>query len=607
MKNTNSLSFRWVALAVLLMVQACQAQPVREEGGLLAAPSAAPPATGREESAAFQEATPLDEATEGSATAASGLEIIDPAADPETLETAITGPGAVVGILEEEMPAEAGDSLPLSAALPDASDDSSTPPSDIWERIRGGMKLEGTDHPGIAREIAWFENHPAYLDRVADRAQPYMHFIVDELERREIPTEIALLPIVESAFQPFAYSHGRAAGIWQFVPGTGRRFGLKQTWWYDGRRDIARSTRAALDYLKALHKEFNGDWLLALAAYNSGEGTVNRAIRDNRRKGKPTDFWSLTLPRETEGYVPKLLAISAIVTDPAAHGIALKPIPDEPFLTAVEVGSQIDLDLAAEMAGITLEEMYRYNPAFNRWATDPDGPHTLLVPVENADQFRERLAQLPQHDRIQWVRHRIGKGETLGTIAEKYRTTPILLKSVNNIRAKFIRAGETLIIPVARKDLQRYRLSAEERLTAIQETPRTGLKIDYIVREGDSLWTIARAHDVSAEKLAKWNGMAPGDTLKVGNRLVIWSRERQERHASEESLTPVNFTHPHSASLRQRIGYTVRSGDSLATISQKFRVTIENLKQWNKLSSSRLKPGQRLTLYVDVTKQAGNT
>lgn len=513
----------------------------------------------------------------------------------------------------QEQDDTATDELSALTAEPEASvtpqADALRTDGDIWERIRRGMRLEGRDHPGIARDLEWYARNQAYLDRVAERAQPYLHLIVEEVEKRGMPSELALLPVVESAFQPFAYSHGRAAGIWQFVPGTGRRFGLRQTWWYDGRRDIARSTQAALDYLQFLNKEFQGDWLLALAAYNSGEGTVLRAQRNNLRKGKPTDFWSLDLPRETRGYVPKLLAISAIVADPAAYGIALKPIADEPYLVEVDVGSQIDLDLAAELAGISLDDMYRYNPAFNRWATDPDGPHTLLVPVANAEIFQARLAELPETERIQWVRHAIRNGDTLASIANRYRTTVTLIKSVNGIRGNTIHVGHSLVIPVARKDLSRYSLSAEQRLARIQETQRKGERIEYVVQEGDSLWSIAQAHGVSVKQLAQWNGMAPRDVLLPGRSLVIWSQPMQEEDStgiSRVSLTPGNFKHPHSDSLRQRIGYTVRNGDSLATISKKFQVSVADLKRWNGLSSTLLRPGQRLTVYVDVTRQSGN-
>jgi len=475
-------------------------------------------------------------------------------------------------------------------------------PHDLWDRVRDGFALKGHDNKRVQADLAWFEHHRAYMQRVVDRATPYMYLIVKELERRDMPMEIALLPIVESAFQPFAYSHGRAAGLWQFVPGTGRRFGLRQTWWYDGRRDVAEATRAALDYLQYLHKHFDGDWLHALAAYNSGEGTVARAIRRNKRHGKPTDYWSLDLPRETEGYVPKLLAISTLIDNPPAHGMVLDSIPDRPYLASVDVGSQIDLDLAAELAGISLEEIYLYNPGFNRWATDPRGPHRLLVPVENAETFKHNLAKYPKKERIAWKRHRIRKGEVLGTLAEKYRTTVSLIKSVNRIHGNNIRAGQTLIIPVARRNLERYSLSSSQRLKAVQNRNRNGYKLEYHVREGDTLWDIARKYDVGVRQLAKWNGMAPRDPLKPGKKLVIWTKDQSKVSA----INPATFVHPFERNTTRRIGYTVRSGDSLARISQRFRVSIHNLKRWNRLDDQKyLQPGQRITLYVDVRRQSG--
>ena len=480
------------------------------------------------------------------------------------------------------------------------------PPEDLWHRIRMGMALEGHDHPGVENDLEWFSRHQSYLDRVAERARPYLHLIVERIEKEGLPTEIALLPIVESAFQPFAYSHGRAAGLWQFIPGTGRRFDLKQTWGYDGRRDVAESTRAATEYLEYLHGHFDGDWLLALAAYNSGEGTVQRAIRKNRRRGKPTDFWHLDLPRETRGYVPRLLAISEIVARPDEYNVSLKPIPNEPFLTSVKVGSQIDLDLAAELAGLSLEQLYRFNPAFNRWATDPKGPHRLLIPLDKAEAFRTALAEMPPKRRIKWVRHRIRRGDSLGLIASNYHTTVRTLRSVNDLSGTTIVAGDSLVVPVARKDLTRYRLSADERRRRTQERERGGHKVEYVVRTGDTLWEIARRFDVNVRKLAKWNGMAPRDVLRPGRKLIVWGQEKQKQAASEGKLVPVNFTHPHSKSLRRRIGYVVRSGDSLARISQRFRVSVKDLRRWNDISKGEyLHPGQRLTVYVDVTRQSG--
>lgn len=478
-----------------------------------------------------------------------------------------------------------------------------TEPQDMWTRLRDGFQLSDHRHERIESDLAWYERHPSYLERVAERAMPYMHLIVEELAKRDMPMEIALLPVVESAFQPFAYSHGRAAGLWQFIPGTGRRFGLQQTWWYDGRRDVGESTRAALNYLQYLHRHFDGDWLHALAAYNSGEGTVGRAIRKNRRLGKPTDYWSLDLPKETEGYVPKLLALSTLVANPPAHGVVLDSIPDVPYLVSVDIGSQIDLDLAAELAELSLEEIYLYNPGFNRWATDPDGPHRLLVPLEKAEILAENLTHYPEEERITWKRHTVKSGEVLGTLADRYRTTVSLLKRVNKISGNNIRAGHTLIIPMARKDLERYRLSSSQRLQTLQNRPREGNKVEYQVREGDTLWDIARKYNIGVMQLAKWNGMAPRDPLKPGRTLVIWTRDQQKVSA----INPAEFLHPFEKNTHQRIGYTVRSGDSLALISQRFRVSIDNLKRWNRLEGRKyLQPGQRLTLYVDVKQQYGS-
>jgi membrane-bound lytic murein transglycosylase D len=484
-------------------------------------------------------------------------------------------------------------------------------PYDIWDRIRDRFSLDHPMNKRIERELNWYKKHPKYIKRVVDRARPYLHLMVKEAELREFPAEIVLLPIVESAFQPFAYSHGRAAGLWQFIPGTGRRFGLKMSWWYDGRRDVAESTRAAYDYFDYLTRLFDDNWMHALASYNSGEGTVRRAIKKNRKKGKKTDYWSLDLPRETEGYVPKLLAIAAIIDEPHKYGIELDPVENKPFLTTVDVGSQIDMDLAAELAELSLEEIYLYNPAFNRWATDPKGPHKLLVPIEKAEVFTKNLAHYPENERIKWKRYRVKSGEVLGTIAEKHHTSVSLIKQVNRIRGNTIRVGQKLIIPVARKKLYRYSMSSSQRLSKIKNTKRSGERIDYLVAEGDTLWGISQQFKVSVAQIASWNGMAPRDTLRPGSKLVIWKKQAKGSTTAKNvkvSLNPATFKHPYEKNTNRKIGYTVRQGDSLALISQKFGVTVSKLKRWN---SSKLKgqkyiqPGDFLVVYVDVKRQSG--
>ncbi len=473
----------------------------------------------------------------------------------------------------------------------------------IWDRIRTGFVLPNQTHPRIESQMSWFVHNPDYLARVAERAQPYMHYIVETLEENDIPSELALLPIVESAFKPFAYSHGRASGIWQFIPSTGRLFGLEQNWWYDGRRDVYAATQAAVKLLKNLGNQFNGDWMLALAAYNSGAGTVMKAVNHNKRRGKPTDFWSLDLPVETRAYVPKLLALKEIVSNPEKYGISLPRIANEPYFDVVDVNSQIDLALAAELADLDLEQLYELNPGYNRWATAPKGPHYLLLPVDKADTFSERLAQLPEDERIRWKRHTIHKGETISSIADKYNVSIQTIKRLNHMRSNFLRVGHSLTIPVASESPRSYTLSASQRLQTIQNIPRKGgVKVVHIVRSGDTLWDLARDHHVGVRQLASWNGMAPRDRLTLGQRLVIWSRIGKA--SSSNDLDDVNL--PERRSLTARIGYRVRNGDSLARISQRFKVSISQLCTWNKITQGQyLRPGQRLTLYVDVMRQSG--
>lgn len=468
----------------------------------------------------------------------------------------------------------------------------------LWQRIRSGFALPFRANERVDAQLHWFASNPDYVDRVSKRAEPYLHYIVTQVEKRHLPSEIALLPIVESGFQPFAYSSGRAAGIWQFIPSTARLFDLKQNWWYDGRRDIIASTGAALDYLEKLNSEFGGDWLLTLAAYNSGAGTVMRAMRRNQRAGKPTDFWSLDLPAETQAYVPRLLALRALVENPAHYGIALEPIPDAPYFRTVDLNSQIDLAMAAKMAGISVEEVYRLNPGFNRWATAPNGPHRLVLPAENADQFEHALAMVPERERVTWRRHRIRDGETLSQIARHYRTSVGVLQRINHLRGHIIRAGRHLLIPVASRNLSSYALSAVQRLTRLQNAPRRGRKLVHTVSAGDTLWDISRAYRVSVRHLAHWNGMAPTDPLHPGQRLVIW---QMRKRGASPSAPPGRLR----SGRIQRVRYTVQSGDSLARISQRFRVRVADLRRWNDIKpGAYLQPGQQLTMYVDVTRQS---
>ena len=475
---------------------------------------------------------------------------------------------------------------------------------DTWERIRNGFDLPDVQHKRIQQELNWFKRHPEYMTRVVERARPYLHFIIEKVEAAGIPSELALLPIVESAFQPFAYSHGRAAGIWQFIPETGRRYGLKQNWWYDGRRDAFASTIAAIKLLTKLNENFKGDWMHALAAYNTGDGRVKRSIRRNKRKGKSTDFFALSLPKETRAYVPKLLALKMIINNPEEYGIELADIPDKPYFEQVKLDSQIDLALAAEMANLPLDELYKLNSGYNRWATSPNGPYDLLLPITHVAGFKEKLAELPANKRIRWIRHSVRKGETLGTIAQKFHTSIRTIKRVNRLRGKMIRVGRGLTIPVASRSLREYRLSANQRKSKLQNIPRQGRKVSHVVQQGDTFWDLAQYHRVGVRQLAKWNSMAPRDRLQAGQQLIIWSRRS---NSTSSALDVDSLSAPPRRNITKRIGYRVRNGDSLARISNKFKVTISQLKRWNRSVRTKkyLQPGQWLTLIVDVARQSG--
>ncbi len=499
----------------------------------------------------------------------------------------------------------------------DEKDDTNTPPNnnlvstakkllhikekDLWDRLRTGFKLKIPENEVMSQHISWLKQHPKYISRLQERAKPYIHFILSEAERRNLPTELVLLPAVESSYRPFAYSHGRAAGLWQFVPSTGRHFKLKQNWWYDGRRDVVASTHAAFDYLESLARRFDGNWELALAAYNCGAGNINKAIRENRRKGKPTDFWSLKLPKETSGYVPRLLALSQVVHNPDKYGISLRPISDQPYFVSIDIGSQLDLALAADMAGISTDDLYRLNPGLNRWATAPDGPHRLNLPITKAEEFKQKLAELDPSQRIRWKRHKISSGETISTIAQKYGTTSALIRQTNELKGNNIRAGKYLVIPTATKSLEHYTLTADKRKQHIQNRKHDGKKLIHIVEAGDNFWDLSREYQVSYRALAKWNGMAPRDTLKLGQKLVVWVDDETFKKYTSSKIPDSMRVRPPST--RNSVYYRVRAGDSLSTIAQRFKVRVADLKKWNRLDGKYLKPGQNLKLYVDVTAQ----
>jgi membrane-bound lytic murein transglycosylase D len=465
---------------------------------------------------------------------------------------------------------------------------------DLFDRMRAGFALDEVQEPAIDQQLAWFEHNPDYLERVFQRGQRYMYHVVTEVEARGMPLEFALLPVVESAYEPFAYSVSRAAGLWQFIPDTGRRFGLKQDWWFDGRRDVIESTRAALDYLQALHDQFDGDWLLAIAAYNVGENTVQRELDYNRAHGKPTDFWHLKLPAETRAYVPKLLAMKRLMAEPERYGLEFAAIPNEPYFAVIDTNSQIDLKIAAQLAGTSYDELVALNPGYNRWATDPDGPHRMLVPIDDADGFEAALKTLPPEDRVRFAVHEVARRETLAMIARQYGTSAAVISKINDLKGGKVTAGESLKIPEISGQLPDKVLLAASRV----DRPQTDLggrkqhQIVYRVRSGETLSSIARRHGMPVSTLARLNNLGTADTLVKGQRLVIKASTRRYRDEGAQS--------------GRRVLYTVRRGDTVYSISRQFAVSVPQLKTWNGLNKHhQIRAGQHIVMYVDSKSQQG--
>jgi membrane-bound lytic murein transglycosylase D len=465
---------------------------------------------------------------------------------------------------------------------------------DLFDRMRAGFAFDEVQEPAIDQQLAWLEHNPDYLERVFQRGQRYMYHIITEVEARGMPTEFALLPVVESAYEPFAYSQSRAAGLWQFIPATGVRFGLRQNWWYDGRRDVIESTRAALDYLQELHDEFNGDWLLAIAAYNVGEQWVERQVAANTAAGRPTDFWHLNLPAETRAYVPKLLALKRLMAEPERYGLAFAPIPNQPYFAVIDTDSQIDLKIAAQLAGTSYDEIVALNPGYNRWATDPKGPNRMLVPIDNADAYEAALKTLAPEDRVRYLVHEVGKRETLASLARQYGTSVAVLVKINELGGVRVAPGESLKIPEKSAPLPDKVLLAAARVDR-PETDTGGPKqhqIVYRVRAGETLSSIARRNNMPVGTLARLNNMGSADTLVRGQRLVIKAGNRHNRDEGVPS--------------GRRVLYLVRKGDTVFSISHQFQVTVAQLKSWNGINQRHhIKAGKHVVLYVDANRQQG--
>ena len=521
-------------------------------------------------------------------------------------------------------PVAAGSSTPSTTVVSGADGHLTVYPaiaySDLFARVRDGYSLPEVDDPAIDKQLRFYASKPQYLDRTFARGERYLYYVVQELEARHMPLELALLPIIESAYNPYAYSRARAAGIWQFITPTATRHQVRVNWWQDGRRDIMDSTRAALDYLGELHAMFNGDWLLAVAAYNCGENAVARAVQRNEAAGLPTDFWHLKLPAETRGYVPSLLAMARLVRDPQAYGLDFTPIPNRPYFARVEVGGQIDLRVAAAILNVSDEEMHALNPAFNRWATDPEGPFHLLVPAPAARAFADIVANLSQDQRLPVERHTLEPKETLASVA-KAKSLPLAVVQQLNGSANFkAQPGDEILLP---STLIVAPLKAG--LVIEGETDKAGNPIKHsataqhhVVRRGETLASIAKDNHLEVGNLARMNGLKPEARLKPGKQIKVTVADTTGEAsapgaapAAQAARAPIKEA-AHSktgrpattdASVRE-IRYQVKKGDTLHGLTRKFSVTAAQLKAWNRIGKS-LTVGETSVVKVPADRDFG--
>ena len=408
--------------------------------------------------------------------------------------------------------------------------DRTVPPDDLWERIRRGFAIQDLDSKLVNDKVAQYKAQPEYLQRVFNRSRLYLYHIVDELEKRGMPTEIALLPMVESAFNPMAYSRAHASGLWQFIPGTGKRYDLDQNWWYDGRRDIVDSTAAALEYLTRLY-EMHGDWQLALASYNWGENAVARAIAKNKAAGLPTDYAHLKMPAETRHYIPKLQALKNIIRDPKGFGIDLGPLPNQPYFATFDEALDIDVMLAAKLAEMPVEEFIALNPGFSRPIIRAANAPRIVLPADKIDLFRENLEK---HDKslVSWKTYHPKKGDTLESIAKKHGLSLAQLKEVNGIAARSRTVPPLLVVPVNLADAREVRKMP---IMYAPPIPMRTRRVYHTVRTGDTMYSISRRYGVAVEDLQRWNGT---DKIRPGQKLAVEVRASTRKAKGKPKAPP---------------------------------------------------------------------
>ena len=479
--------------------------------------------------------------------------VLTPAAPSAPAPSAVTPPSSPTTPITQAPAATATDGDPVvpvivvpdNAPVPVVQPPLPPPMRDLWERIRLGFKMPDLETRLAEDRTRWYASQPDYFARMTQRSSRYLFHIVEEIERRNMPTELALLPFVESAFVPEAFSSAKAAGLWQFIPSTGRNYDLEQNMWKDERRDVVESTRAALDYLQKLHDMF-GDWHLALASYNWGEGAVSRAIAKNRRAGKPARYTDLKMPKETQYYVPKLQAVKNIVADPAKHGVVLPPIDNAPYFIAVHKTRDIDVDTAAKLAEMKVDDFRALNPAFNRPVIlGAGGGAQLLLPATKVERFQANLAAWESTGQplASWTTYKTNGSDTLASVAKRAGISEEQLRDANQIPPRYrLATGSTILIPrdeTMESDIPEASLDGRVALVPEQANLR---KVTYRVRRGDTVTSVARRWNVLAKDLIIWNRLT-SDALFAGQRLELTvpaakARSRTTKKATRPARKP---------------------------------------------------------------------
>lgn len=496
----------------------------------------------------------------------------------------------------------------------------------LWDALREEFVLQHYENtPAVQEKIEWFMNNQDYLLRSASRAAPYLYYILQQVRKRHLPAELVLLPIIESGYNPFAISNVGATGIWQMMPGTASGLGIKRDLWYDGRRDVIASTRGALNYLAYLQSFFEGNWLLAIAAYNTGEGNVLAAIRRNIRDGRDTDFWSLPLAQQTKDYVPSLLALATIISHPDQYPVYFPPVRNAPYLGQVDVGSAMNLKYASQLAGISYQKMIQLNPGFNRPATSSKVPYKIVLPIENVAQFTENLARTPMTPTIHWLHYRVKTGDTLASVSRKFNTTPTDIRKLNHLTKTNFRRGLNLLIPTnaemmadnddddsdrptlaenrERKEMPRAEPIVVATRSYREEKPVRQVELNlensngkytlqpgdtvYVVRARDTYESIAKHFHITTHTLKAANQFA-GKKVKPGKNLIIpthmIANNVEDEPVTNKKLQPGDTI------------YMVRRGDTVEKIAQRFHTSPSAIRLTNLIDNSSLAEGEKLVI-----------